>query len=168
MLSAIRADDPAAFEALFRTYRDDLVGFVTSLLHSPDAAQDVVQDLFFWIWHHRTHWTVPGPLNAYLFRAARNRAISELRRNRVPASTEWPAPHGQSTDDRVLTTDLAGAIDRAVGDLPERCRDVFRLRQHELTNAEIADTLRISLPMVEMHMTRATTILRQRLAAWAG
>src|SRR5690606_25133973 len=108
--------------------------------------------------------------------AARNRAINYLRHKRIEVrfqehiarSGSRIEAHGavpRPADERVRMTDLAVAIDHAVNDLPERCREVFRLRRyHHLTNAETAEVLGITASTVEVQMTRAIAFLRKRLA----
>jgi RNA polymerase sigma-70 factor (ECF subfamily) len=176
-VARIRTGDEHAFEAMFRAYRDDLVGFVTSMLRSPDLAREVVQDLFLRIWQHRDLWEPNGPLNTYLFRAARNRAIDHIRHDRAEltlrdramreGSVTIAQPTSEPADRLVRAADLRDAIARAVDELPDRCREVFRLRrQHHLTNAQVAEVLGISVKTVEVQMTRALGYLRRRLADW--
>jgi len=172
--AAIRAGDAAAFEALFRAYKNDLVAFVASLVDSRETGQELVQDLFLRLWQQRERWDCAGEVNTYLFRAARNRAISHLRHQRIErrfrerlGGGERVAVHGavRPTDERVRLRDVRDAVDRAVESLPTRCREVFRLRRyHQLSNAETAAVLGISVSTVEVQMTRAIAALRRRLA----
>jgi RNA polymerase sigma-70 factor (ECF subfamily) len=160
---------------MFRGYSNELVSFAESLLHSRDAAQEVVQDLFLRIWRQRELWEFPGPLNTYLYRAARNGAISRFRHDRIEARFQqrvaeggiahaWTARQSRA-DDRAREADLAAAIDRAVADLPDRCREIFRLsRTHHLSNREVADVLGLSVNTIEVQLTRALAFLRNRLA----
>ncbi len=172
----IRAGDVQAFEAVFRAYKNDLGAFLRTFLRSPEAAEEVIQDLFLRIWEQRHEWEVTVPLNIYLFRAARNRAISYLRHERVerefrervglmgvggtPRSPSW-------ADEAASVHELGEAIDRAVKELPERCREVFRLnRYHHLSYAEVANVLQISVKTVEVQMGRALSALRGHLVDW--
>ena len=84
-VESIRTGDVPAFEAMFRAYKNDLGAFVTSCVHSREAAEEVIQDLFLHLWEQRHEWQPTVPLNIYLFRAARNRAIDHLRHQRVEA-----------------------------------------------------------------------------------
>ena len=95
----IRTGDVPAFEAMFRAYKNDLGAFVTSWVHSREAADEVIQDLFLHLWEQRHEWEPVVPLNIYLFRAARNRAIDYLRHQRVEASFQERIArrHGQIT-----------------------------------------------------------------------
>ncbi len=59
------------------------------------------------------------------------------------------------------------ALRAAMGDLPERCREVFELsRVHGLRYAEIASALGISVKTAEAQMGKALRIRRERLAPW--
>lgn len=175
--AAIRAGDASAFEALFRAYKNDLVAFVTSIVNSRETAQEIVQDLFLRIWQQRELWEVSGAVNTYLFRAARNRAINHLRHQRIETRFQERITQGSRadlhgsppgpTDERAHVSDMAAAVERAVNDLPDRCREVFRLRRyHHLSNAETAAVLDIAVSTVEVQMTRAISFLRKRLASF--
>lgn len=178
-LAQIRASDPVAFEAMFRAYARRLCGFVYGYVRSRDEAQELVQDLFLWIWEHRHEWEVPGSLKTYLFKSARNRAISLLRHREVelhfqqaragdvgPATSSSGAP---PADAMIDARELAGAIEQAVAGLPPRCREVFILKRRQgLSYADIAAILQISPKTVEIHMGRALTTLRKSLEGWTS
>lgn len=174
----VRTGDVEAFEAMFRAYRDDLGAFLQSYLRSRAAAEDVLQDLFLRLWEQRYVLEITVPLNIYLFRAARNRAVSYLRHERVEAKFRERVAHDGNTfvprssapsDEAVRVHELEAAIEVAVSALPERCQEVFRLnRYHHLSYAEVAETLQISVKTVEVQMGRALTRLRGGLAEWLG
>lgn len=176
-LERVRTGDVEAFEAIFRAYKNDLGAFVTSYLRSRAAAEEVIQELFLRLWEHRDEWEITVPLAIYLFRAARNGAISYLRHERVEARFRERVANGESegfeprqlpgADESADASDLEDAIMRAVDALPERCREVFRLnRYHHLSYAQVALVMQISVKTVEVQMGRALTALRVRLAAW--
>ena len=176
LVARVQAGDLDAFEVLVRSWAKPLIAFAGSLLRSPDEAEEVVQDLFVWVWEHRFQWEVRGALNAYLFRSVRNRSVSRLRHRQFedrfqerlagaalsrPLSTSSPAEQG------VMAGELSVAIDAAIARLPDRCREVFLLnRQRGLSYAQVAATLQISVKTVEIHMSRALAALRRALAPW--
>lgn len=176
-IDGIRQGDVAAFEALYRAYKNDLGGYVQSLLRSREAAEEIIHDLFLRFWEQRELWEPTGPLNTYLFRAARNRAISYLRHQRVEAKFRERAAGGlmagamspppPTADDVFRLREVENAVEQAVDALPDRCREVFRLNRYQgLSYAEVAQVLQISVKTVEMQMGRALTALRRRLAEW--
>ena len=176
-VARIRESDRAAFEALVRHYSDPLCAFIYTNTRNVEATKELTQDLFLAIWRHRHEWDVRGGLTTYLYRSARNRAISYLRHDRL--ERRWQEEMVRENDARIErshigasdndagVTELTAAINHAVGALPERCRQVFTLnRQHHLTYREIAATLGISVKTVEVHMGRALAALRRQLSDW--
>jgi RNA polymerase sigma-19 factor, ECF subfamily len=175
-VDAIRAGNYGAFDMLFRDHADPLVAYVAHILGSPEEAEEVVHDLFLWLWKHRADWSVPGTIRTYLYRAARNRAVSHLRHRKVEwlfgkRRAKWAGLTLESVDaistGRIEADELSARIDRGIRALPERCRHVFLLnRQHHLTYSEIAQVLHLSPKTVERHMGRALAGMREALADW--
>ncbi|NJK98860.1 MAG: sigma-70 family RNA polymerase sigma factor [Bacteroidales bacterium] len=67
----------------------------------------------------------------------------------------------------LLCSQLRGDFENAIDRLPEKCRQVFILsRKDDLKNHEIALRLNISNRMVEKHLSRALTKLREALKAY--
>jgi RNA polymerase sigma-70 factor, ECF subfamily len=176
--AAVATGATAAFETMFRAYASPLAGFVYGYLHASDEAQEVVQDLFLWIWEHRFEWEVPGSLRTYLYKSARNRALSRLRHRRVERGfreralrdgAHIPPAAFADADQRISANELSSALERAVAQLPDRCREVFELnRRQHLSYAEIAELLEISPKTVEVHMGRALAALRRSLGDWVS
>jgi RNA polymerase sigma-70 factor (ECF subfamily) len=171
LLARLRADDAAAFDALFRTGYAPLVRFTDRMVRDAAAAEELVQEVMLELWRRRHALDPAGSAQAYLFQAARNRALNHLRHRRVVARTEplladdeAVAPSALAT---VEETELEDAVRAAVATLPPRCRQVFELsRGRGLRYAEIAGLLGVSVKAVEAQMGRALRHLRARLAPW--
>lgn len=171
--------DSSALEALFHQYVDQLCSFAFAHARSRDAAEEVVQDVFVWLWEHRATVEPPTSVAGYLHAAVRNRALNvvrhqaaELRLHERQAREAAPgaAPRAFARPDAIVEAhDLRDALARAIDGMPLRCREVFILaRNAQLTYAEIATVLELSPKTVEIHMSRALAILRARLASWRG
>lgn len=79
----LKDNDAKAFEILFKRHYANLCRRVNSMLNDEEAAEDVVQQLFMKIWESRDTMTLPDSVAAYLFTAARNRALNYIKsRNR--------------------------------------------------------------------------------------
>jgi RNA polymerase sigma-70 factor (ECF subfamily) len=176
-LDRVRAGDAQAFEALFRAFVGPLCSFAYSYVESESLAQEIVQDLFTRLWDRRGTLERPRSVRAYLYGATRNRVLNELRHARVErafltralrleaARTEGPRP--VPPEDDLNASALAAAVQRAVAELPPRCREVFTLtRDRQLSYAEAAEVLGISPKTVEIHVGRALALLRKHLADW--
>lgn len=162
----------AAFEALFREYHPRLCGFAYRFVGSRDVAEELVQEVFLYLWEHWDRWDVGRPVKTYLFTAVRNAAVSYLRHQRVvqrfePDLIDLFSHSRQSADSAMHSAELAVALERAIARLPERCRLVFTLsREQGLTYKEVAEVLGISVKTVEMQMGRAYKTVRRHLAPY--
>lgn len=174
LVARVREGDLDAFDALFCAYRDDLGAFVQGIVYSREAAEEIVLDLFFRLWEGRDLWEFEGVVRAYLFRAARNRAISHLRHERAELrlrerlsgmlAARPPAPPEPPADAAAEAQDIEAAIARTVARLPRRCQEVFRLsRHHQLSHAEVARVMDIAPKTVEVQLRRALIALRAEL-----
>jgi RNA polymerase sigma-70 factor (ECF subfamily) len=165
--------DVAEFEALFRAHYGPLCDFVHGYVRSREVARELVQDLFLRLWQ-RAETPATGLAAAYLYTAARNRTLRHLRRQRVADRwLERAAPESYTpaaiTAEAVHEHELCEALERAVTELPERCRLVFTMSRHQhLSNADIARALGISVNTVEQQMWRALKALRAKLAPYLG
>ena len=103
---------------------------------------------------------------AYLFRAVRNRALNRLRDQRTDGiPIEGPEPLFTNPEALQLEADeMMLLVAEAVSQLPDRCREVFRKSREEgLSNAAIADQMRISVKTVEAQITKALRRIRETL-----
>jgi RNA polymerase sigma-70 factor, ECF subfamily len=171
LLERIRQGDDGAFDAVFRAHYPPLVGMAEVMLRSRAVAEEIVQDVMLALWRRRDSLPVEESLKAYLFRATRNRALNHLRHARVEREGEpfaaGPTMKAPTAPSLLVEEEIDVAVRQAIGDLPERCREVFELsRVHGLRYAEIASTLGISVKTVEAQMGKALRLLRDRLAAW--
>jgi RNA polymerase sigma-70 factor (family 1) len=163
--------DIAAFTRAFDAYRAELRSYAQRFVKSREAAEDVVQDVFFRVWNRWTEIDIAGNLRGYLYRATRNSALNHMRDERReerralhyegPSLVEQPA--GESA---VRSEEITRAFERVLRLMPPRRREVVSLRfRDQLSHAEIAAKLGISRKGVEIHITRAIRTLRAQLPA---
>jgi RNA polymerase sigma-70 factor, ECF subfamily len=168
----------AAFvEKLFHEHYQGLCSFVTRYLGSRAIAEEIVQELFLDLWQRLVEahgagapfGNGPQVTRAYLYTAARHRAIDLCRRGQVEQRyverevRELVVPERTVHDD-VEDAELIVAARRVFAALPARCRQIFALnRQQGLTYPEIASVLGISVKTVEANMTRVLKALRASL-----
>jgi RNA polymerase sigma-70 factor (sigma-E family) len=101
-----------------------------------------------------------GALDGYVRRAIVNTHISWWRRRRVE---EYPTDEipDQAVADHAGNSDLQDSMRRAVDRLPQRMRAAVMLRYYEdMTEAEVAETLGVSLGTVKSTVSRAVAKLR--------
>jgi RNA polymerase sigma-70 factor, ECF subfamily len=169
--------DLAAFEKLFRELHAPLCEVVDTYVRSQAVAEEIVQDVFFIVWMRREKLPSAG-LRAYLFTAARNRALIHLRhRSVVRRWSLWVdsrpdvagvAPAAPSADVALGDQERRSALRAAIDRLPPRARLALVLQQdHHMSLKEIASAMGISVKGVEKLLSTAKTRLRELLAAHA-
>jgi RNA polymerase sigma-70 factor (ECF subfamily) len=169
LLERLRAGDEAALESLVRKYYGGLMSFLSHLLGSSDAAEDVLQVLWLRLWERRESLDIHGSLRVYLFRGAKNLAIDTLRREKLEqrighqlVNAETVSHHTDDVATIFERDELALAIADAINALPARCREVFILsRDGGMSYKEIAETLGVSVNTVNTQITRAGAAIRR-------
>jgi len=179
LLARVRAGDQTALETIFRRYYAAVVGFANRYIDDRPLAEELVQDLFTQMWVERARWEVKGSVTSYLFAAARNRALNHRKRRAL--ERDWSDSQSMAAQDDTIdlewagrfpvdphalleSAELQGQLDRAIAALPERCRLVMHLRWREqLSYAEIAEVMGISVKGVENQLGRGLKALRELL-----
>jgi RNA polymerase sigma-70 factor (ECF subfamily) len=165
----IRAGDQSAFEALFRAFYPTLCALVARRIRSQESAEEIVQDVLLRVWERRATLDPEQSITRYLYRAARNQALNHVKHRNIVVRTRetvtaFLRPSQPAPEDDLRYQEIATAAEKAIGLLPERCREIFLLsRRGELSYREIATLLGISIKTVETQMGRALSSLRVRL-----
>jgi RNA polymerase sigma-70 factor (ECF subfamily) len=159
-----------AFETIFSTHHATLCEIVDAYVGSQAIAEEIVQDLFYTIWKDRERLVVRDSLRSYLCTAARNRAVQHLRHGAVvlrfaqrAAADSQPArtPAAQLALEQEETL---SALRAAIANLPPRARLAVVLRwRHRQTNAEVAESMGVSVKAVEKLLASAMRRLRSEM-----
>lgn len=169
--TAIRDGNETTFETLFRKWYPHLCGFARKFVKDPAEGEELVQELFCHLWDKRTDFHPTTSIKAYLYGAVRNRCFNRLEHLKVrEKSQEAVAETLRNQGTQANPTQLLEAsetqlrIEAAIGELPERCRQVFELSRYEgLKYNEIAHELNISPKTVEVQIGKALKYLRTAL-----
>jgi RNA polymerase sigma-70 factor (sigma-E family) len=159
-------DGPPAINELYHARRLSLVRLAVLMVDDLPTAEDIVQDVFAALYrrHGADLGTVADP-HAYLTTGVMNAARSALRRRRT-ARAYVPPPPGlaPAAEDEVLLSQGDRRVLAAVAKLTVRQRQVVVLRYwSELSEQEIADTLRVSRGTVKSTASQALGALRRVL-----
>ncbi|MEZ4989888.1 MAG: RNA polymerase sigma-70 factor [Saprospiraceae bacterium] len=160
-----------AIEVLFREYYPSVCRVILHIIPDPGIAEDIAQDVFFELWRKRDRINVTTSFGAYLRRSARNRSLNYIRDHKINPSGEDQLPpladQQPNADQCIDIQDLQTQIDRAIDQLPERCRLVFTLSRFEdMSYQQIADELHISIKTVENQISKALRLLRESLGPY--
>ncbi|WP_404985819.1 RNA polymerase sigma factor [Caballeronia sp. LZ034LL] len=145
-----------------------IVALATRMLGDRDEADDVAQEAFMRIWKAAPDW-VPGAarFDTWLHRVTLNLCYDRLRRNReTTMSDELPEQEDAAPlpDERIETSDTNQRLTSALARLPARQREALVLQYYqELSNAETADLMGVSVEALESLLVRARRNLRTAL-----
>ena len=157
LLRQIREGNEDAFKSLFETYFTPLCRFIYLHLDDKNVAEELAMDIFIYLWENRETFQIQLSLKAYLFQAAKNKCLNELRKKKETVGLDGVEVSTINTSVSTLETEeLYRLIQEAVFSLPDKCRNIFLLsRSENLTNQEIARRLNISVKTVEGQITTA-------------
>jgi RNA polymerase sigma-70 factor, ECF subfamily len=134
---AAKAGDMNALRFLYVHFKDNVYGYVLSIVREPYEAEDVTQQVFLkLISSIQKYEPRTVPFSAWILRVARNVAIDHLRQRRsIPCEEVFePACHGDDAG-----RDCRWGLESALNALPEEQREVVMLRHLVgLTPGEIA------------------------------
>lgn len=172
LLDKIAKDDEKALRQLHVHFYERLCKFALHLLKSEELSEEAVSDVFFQCWQVRKRLGSVRHPTAYLYMAVRNQALQYIRQGRTNLVAPDPDFMLQwvddgNTDDQLLSAELQDALQAAIRQLPERCRQVFKLiREDELSYKETAEVLNIAVKTVEAQMRIASQKLEKILKAY--
>lgn len=168
--SAIADDDFRAFNTLFKRHWRKLFMNAYSHLKDRDACEDIIQDVFIYLWNKRKQLVIES-FPKYLAAATRYRVYSYLRSARSsPLSYSDELDETENNFDtnngekNILQQELTQQLHSYLDLLPNRCKEIFIMsRLEHLSNDEIAERLNISKRTVENQVTNALKQLRTSL-----
>ncbi len=173
LIDAYLHGDEHAFETLYFRYRQMLYGYLNNMLRGNQAeADEVFADTWTRVIDKLPSYRDDGKFSAWLFRVAKNIFIDRIRRTRPESHSalddenmpELPDDNAISPDRMLNASDTGKAIMDALNRLPEEQKEVFLLREQELSFRDIARIQQCSLNTALSRMRYAVKALRDFLS----
>jgi RNA polymerase sigma-70 factor (ECF subfamily) len=172
-VTRVRHGEQSAFDTLSEQYWESLWRFAYRHVRSSETAADVVQDVLFDIWQHRTLLDDDRPIRPYLFGAVRRRALAFLRHERIvarvqaqynPVLVSGVGTGPSDSADDVEQQEFVAALERLLATVPTERREILVLRWwHGLAYSEIAEIVGLGESAVKMQVHRAVKQFRPLL-----
>lgn len=151
--------------AAFVEHHAFLKRFVARYFSNRQDIEDVVQDAYLRAYAAETNREIAAP-KAYLFRIARNVALSKLTKKSrqvtdylEEASSPAVMDTAPSADQELAAQELLGLYCQAIATLSEKCREVFLLRKvYGLSHKEIASRMSLSVSSVEKYLRQGILV----------
>ena len=165
------------FEKMYAEYFPKLVRFSHSYILSLPDAENIVQDVFLYLWEHEELTCALNNIPAFLFTSVKNRCIDYLRNRTRTAERNQSLSEvcenelklklyslQQFDENRLSPAEMETCLTNAIHTLPKRCREIFVLSRLEgLCHKKIAERLHISVNTVEGQIAIALKKLRVKL-----
>ena len=167
IIRAIREGDAEIFRLVFDSCYESLCRYAFTILKNTQEAEDIVQFMFLKLWDKREQLNIRQTVRSYLFKSVYHRCINHLEHKKIISnyqrnSQSIPSQDVQSPE--IFPDELGESIRNAIEKLPPRCKRIFILsRYEELTYAEIAQRLDISVNTIQNQICKALRILREEL-----
>jgi RNA polymerase sigma-70 factor (ECF subfamily) len=167
LVKLAQAGDNRAFDELVRRYENKVYRLAFKILRHEDDAGEALQDAFLSAYRGLKNFKADSTFSTWLYRVATNAALMKYRKRRDGhVSLEQSQSHDWSAlpDDELLTGELDDILSEGLDRLPDELREVFVMRDIEgLSNSDVAERLRLTVPAVKSRLHRARLQLRDRL-----
>lgn len=182
--------DATAFTPFVESFQAKVFQYTWMMCGQREDAEEVAQDTLLKVFESFDQLREPEHVKAWVFRIAKNYCLMKRRRSvfaperelsldeLMPGSMPGNDSPGIATSDRVrdqrelpeqglLRSELNRELQAAVQELPENYRSVVLLRDvEELSTAEVAEVLDLSVDVVKQRLHRGRLALRKRLAGY--
>nr|WKN34058.1 sigma-70 family RNA polymerase sigma factor [Tunicatimonas sp. TK19036] len=165
---AFKKGNREAYAAIYHQHIRVLFSYGSKLSDERDLVKDCIQDLFYYLWEHRTSLGDTDNIRHYLFIALRRNIITQIKKassqelalNQSPLvpsyESEWI--HQQTSESHQLN------LKQLLEALPDRQQEAVFLKYYQNKNTdEIAEVMNINRRSVYKLLTKAIHNLKQ---AW--
>jgi RNA polymerase sigma-70 factor (ECF subfamily) len=168
LIDRIMQRDETALEALYDRYAGMLSSVLNRILRDAQAAEEILQDIFFQLWKSTSQFDpTRGSLAGWLMVIARNRAISQLRRHNPAAGEELlenTVSLPVNLESALAQKQMLERVKSAIETLPKEQRAAVELAYFEgMTHSEIAGRTGDPLGTVKTRLRTALEALKQVL-----
>lgn len=175
VIKQVKAGNSEAFAVLVEKYHRHLLNFVFRTVRDEGIVEDIGQEVFLSVYRSLKDFdeTAGTPFSAWLFIAAKNRCISELRsrrgKERVPIEDiDDIRNKGKSVEETLIENEERRALIASVEQLPEPYKGAILRSLSGDSIEEIAAREGISLGTVKSRLFRAREKLRLLLSEYYG
>lgn len=106
IIEQLKQGNEDAFKYIYKQHYVLLCRFANQMLADAALAEEIVDDVIFYLWEHRDDIEIEYSIRAYLMRAVRNRCLNELnslRRREELLVSSFFLPENMEFLDRVLS-----------------------------------------------------------------
>jgi len=168
IIQEIKKRNKDVFKTFFNKHYETYVLYANSYLFDKAASEDIVQDVFVYLWENAERIDIQSSLQGYLYTMVRNRCLNYLKTIKVTDKnhilefninliTEQVFDSNSEENKEIVYKHLLQILET----LPEKMQQVVKLKfLHSYKYSEIASEMNISINTVKTQLKRA----KQRIA----
>ena len=157
-----RFDDQQAYKELFLSLYPALFNFISGIIKTKPASEEIISDVFMKIWEKRQDLDLIVNLKVYCYVIAKNLSLNYLEKQK-----RYPLLNIEDFSDSLtdvfidpeqlmITSEMMDRIKMAIDALPARCKMIFSLvRENDFKYKEAAEIMNISVKTVENQLAIA-------------
>jgi RNA polymerase sigma-70 factor (ECF subfamily) len=177
LISRVRRGDDEAFRLIFERYGRPIISFIYDMVGQRDLAEELTQETFVRAYKNIGGLRDETKLSTWLFGIAKNVARESIRSRykddgKVGIDDDRVMELSDNNllpDGALLSKELNGVIQSALGSLDEDKRLVFSLKVFQQRSyEEIAEITGFSIPKLKTDLHRARTEMRRRIRPYLG
>ncbi|NEW83040.1 MAG: RNA polymerase sigma-70 factor [Mariniphaga sp.] len=168
-VKSLKKGDVAAFDILYNKYSRRLYNFSVKYLKSAEEAEDVVHEVFLYIWEKREGLKPDSSFNAYIFTIAYNIVKKNFIKRAKDKSFQDELIYNllkqeNNLDKSIDYKFLLEKVEAIIDTLPDRRKEIFIKRKYDgLSVKQIAEELGISPNTVENQLASAQKQVQEKL-----
>lgn len=171
ILRLLSLGDEQAFITIYNTYHERIYSYLLKFTKNPAQTEDLVHDVFMKVWEIRNQVDIQVSFSAYLYRFARNKAITQLNRLSLYDTIRDELLHrtalnmnAQTILNEIESKQYQKLLESAIDQLPPQRREAFILcRQTGKTYEEAAAIMNISRNTLKQHLSLAVKSIKEYL-----
>jgi RNA polymerase sigma-70 factor (ECF subfamily) len=180
LVQSAQAGESPAFDELVRRYTNVVYRILYKILRHEEDTQDALQDTFVSAYRALPRFRQDAKFSTWIYRVATNAALMKARKRKMnfvsldhpseddEAKTAWDLPDWSATpDEELLSVETRRVMEEAIQALPPEQRAAFVLHDvQDLSSAETAEAMGISVSAVNSRLHRARVFLRDRIGRY--
>lgn len=170
ILLKIRENHLGSFESLFHLYYEPLVLHAQGYLSDRASCEDIVQEVFIYVWENSRSIKITVSLKGYLYKMVRNRMLNHLKTLKITYDLDVlnSTITRQTYEESVIVQEeknvKINAVLLLIEKLPKKMKEIFILKhRRNFSYSEISEHLNISPNTVKTQLKRAKVILQSQV-----
>jgi len=162
LLQSVVLKEPGAFEMLYDRHASSVYSILLHIVRDESLAEELLQETFWQVWQKAGQYNVKGAGSAWLHQIARNKALDQLRRQKVRLpilandieAYEWAiGPHQATLESEFEQGWTREMIHKALERIPSEQRLCLEMAYFEgLSQQEIAEKTQTPLGTIKTRM----------------